>query len=601
MFKQMRFFKYFVSEKFPSLKVEILFIYLFTMSYVGFSKAENSKYDLLLAGGGLKTCSSLATKNCTKNVFTNSVKTQALYRLSEKNIAKFLNTLPVSEISHLEKMNIKEVVEHIYSIRKDGVLDKSALRKLFDEAGYLSFYQQLDDPLYYALLDSLEMAQMDENGLRKREVTSLQHNKNNASVSLYQAFVEQAKMRIPDTQSKPRIAVVTASSRDPFEVADFYLSVFEDAGAEVIWLPLDKTYRQAQELGQWMSSPCQKLSLLRARNNSFYRENIYPLRVQKQDDYCQSPDKMLQDIASVQGIFFNGGDQSLTLAALKNSDGSDSEELAFIRAQVGQGKLIVGGTSAGTAVQGGGAFNGRPIPMITNGHSKRAMERGIFASPPPSQRCLKGDVCGQGILTDDLTYRPQGGTGLFELGILDTHFSERDRETRLAMFVHGSGQRFGFGVDEATALLVKNDKQHHRIKLSVLGQGGVFVVDTKTGHLTKRQGLPVDSEHSTELSSISHYLSSGASAIYNVNNDLMTFNLPGEKLTRRQKVEVEEPGNWRVQTALHCGSSNAFGWQQFSNNYRLQPSSVTAFHYDQSLNLCAYSHLPFAIVYTQSE
>ena len=59
----------------------------------------------------------------------------------------------------------------------------------------------------------------------------------------------------------------------------------------------------------------------------------------------------------------------------------------------------------------------------------------------------------------DLTYRAGGGSGLFNIGILDTHFSERDREARLALLTAYTGTRFGFGVDEATALMVNTTEE----------------------------------------------------------------------------------------------------------------------------------------------
>jgi hypothetical protein len=73
-----------------------------------------------------------------------------------------------------------------------------------------------------------------------------------------------------------------------------------------------------------------------------------------------------------------------------------------------------------------------------------------------------------------LTYQPQGGLGLFQFGILDTHFSERGREGRLLALVAQTGAHFGFGVDEATALLVKLE-QASQARFRVAGREGVYV------------------------------------------------------------------------------------------------------------------------------
>lgn len=568
-------------------------------SYANSSEDVQSRYSLLLAGGGLKTCSSMSTKNCSENVFSGEQKSAILYTLNEGNLKKFNKTSAFSALEEAEKMKINKAIQHIYAVSTNEIITRSRLRNLFEATGNLALYQGLADPVYYALLDSLEADQRDTDGHRKREVTALTHNKNTHSVAVYYTFVEQAAMRVDKRKvskstSKPRIAVITASSRDPFEVADFYLSVFADAGAEVVWLPLDKTYRQARELENQGFPGCSQLAALRASNLSFYREDIYPKRVAQQSEYCQQPLKMLAVLDSVQGVFFNGGDQSLTLAALKYSDDTDSEELALIRSKVAAGEMIVGGTSAGTAVQAGGAFNGKPVPMLTNGHSELAMQRGAFATPPPSQRCAESKHCGGGLKADDLTYRAQGGTGLFSIGLMDTHFSERDRETRLAVFTHESGQRLGFGVDEATALLVGQSADSRTVNLEVVGQGGVYIVDTAEGHLkTSAKGR--------ELSGISHYLTHGSKAEFGSNTGLWTFAPAGKRLSKQDKLKPLEQGVWRDATRKLCGSTEILGWQQYGNQYRLKASDATRFFSDETTGHCSYVNLPFVIAYTQTE
>ena len=51
--------------------------------------------------------------------------------------------------------------------------------------------------------------------------------------------------------------------------------------------------------------------------------------------------------------------------------------------------------------------------------------------------------------------------------IVDTHFSERNRDERLKIFVQKSDAKFGLGIDEATALCI------NRSEVFVVGQGKV--------------------------------------------------------------------------------------------------------------------------------
>jgi cyanophycinase len=578
-------------------KIKLTLIFFFipffvynTKAYSSTEKVEHSAFSLFLAGGGLKTCSSMSPKNCAKKSFYNSALEKISYQFSRENLQKLRATEAFITLDEEKRKNIDSVLVHIYSKLPNLVVDRTGLRELFELAGALTLYRELPDDLYYALLDSLEYRQLDPQGNRVKEQVDLLATNNPSSIEIYQEFVKQAAMRMSELQKIPKIAVVTASSRDPFESADFYQSVFTEAGAQVIWLPLDKTYRQAQELSDLGFNGCGQLSQLRSKNHSFYRSHIYPERVAKQQEYCLQPNLMLNDIAKVQGIFFNGGDQSLTLAAVKNSDGTDSRELALIRQRMSSGDLIVGGTSAGTAVQAGGQFSGFPITMISNGHSKNAMKRGAFAAIPPSQRCESNLYCGQSLLADDLTYKGSGGTGLFTLGMLDTHFSERDRETRLATFVAETRQRFGFGVDETTALLSKYDPENRQTQLKVIGRNGVYIVDLAAGKLS-RSNQP---DKST-LSGNSHYLNADSRAVYQHDNGQWDFAVAGQVVKQRIKLSPLNEGEWRDRTRKNCGANKAISWTQFDNEYSLDINKDTQFFHNQGKEHCSYINLPFVI------
>jgi cyanophycinase len=595
--KDLSLFFLILNTKKKRIAVIIVYIYsILSCSYSYSTESKTTHFELMLAGGGLATCSSMATKNCTENHFGPDDKFENLYQFSEKNADKFRNTAVFLALSASQKMQINLVIQHIYAKNPDVIANLQGLREHFAQSGHLSLYQNMDDALYYAFLDSFEYSQTDQKGGRKKERVDLTNNKNQSSLRIYRRFVQQAALRMPEERSVPKIAVITASARDPFEAADFYISVFEQAGAEVIWLPLDGVYQQARQLAVKGELGCAMLDKLRAKNNRFYRDDIYPKRTAKQRQFCDAPELMLQALSEVQGVFFNGGDQSLTLSALRFADGLDSPELTLIKQQVKLGKLIVGGTSAGTAVQSGGVFGQIPIPMITNGDPEFAMSRGAFSMAPPSQRCPVNSDCSPGVLGGDLTYKMDGGTGLFNLGLLDTHFSERDRETRLALFTAVTNQRFGFGVDEATALFVGYSRDRKEAVLEIMGQHGVFIVDrtsSRYSRATQNEKLTV------EITSLSHYLTDGSVAHLNLDNMNWRFMAKGQTLNSLKPGFALGRGHWRDQVRAYCGSKEPIIWQQFGNEYFLQPTDNTVFSYNDEADHCSYSHLPFTIIYRQ--
>jgi cyanophycinase len=66
------------------------------------------------------------------------------------------------------------------------------------------------------------------------------------------------------------------------------------------------------------------------------------------------------------------------------------------------------------------------------------------------------------------------GLGFFRAGIVDPHFSgQRGRLGRLARALIEEHVRFGFGIDENTAMLVSHDG-----RIEVVGTGNLTIVDT---------------------------------------------------------------------------------------------------------------------------
>lgn len=149
---------------------------------------------------------------------------------------------------------------------------------------------------------------------------------------------------------------------------------------------------------------------------------------------------VLRQLDSMTAFFFGGGDQSKLVSCFLNADHTDTPALALIRSRFEKGALVAG-TSAGAVIQSAG-------PMVTGG-----------------------------VGADDVTWEARGGIGFFPFGLLDSHFSERDRLERMLHIGAATGWNRVFGLDEGTALVVAGDRAF------VLGENRVVVAefDTNSG------------------------------------------------------------------------------------------------------------------------
>lgn len=162
------------------------------------------------------------------------------------------------------------------------------------------------------------------------------------------------------------------------------------------------------------------------------------------------------------GVWFTGGDQSRTLKALKRPDGTNTPVLDAIYKAYNNGACIAG-TSAGAAIMSN--------PMITGGVSISALKFGI------SDKYIDNEQQDNGPLT------MSEGLGFFTYGIVDQHFDKKNRLGRLivACVLNTKGLKYGFGVDENSALVYYSDSR----KIEAIGEGGVTIIDATNAKFTK--------------------------------------------------------------------------------------------------------------------
>ncbi|WP_213608555.1 cyanophycinase [Pseudoalteromonas sp.] len=423
--------------------------------------AKESEQTLVLVGGALTTCASLSPKNCEKNTQIPG-KIHNVFALSHAKISQIKQQWP-SKNTQAKNKTIKNLAT--MQAKSSPTLSKKELLWLWRDIDSKQL-NSLTDQEYNFVIDMLEVAQLKSDNTRLKEQVNTALNSESAATDILQFISGSLKVK----STNPSILAITASSRDPYESADFYEGLLRFPNVNSQWLALTPALAKAIT-----TNKCDDLNTLRHSEMGLYqREHIYPDRTQAEYLLCKSgTDALVQLIKNSTGVMFNGGDQSLTRKVL-----FDENNQPYPWTKALQSRPVVVGTSAGTAVQSGGQAHGGNVFMITNGTSLSALKEGAQAIDAPSERSN----------SDSLTYNRFGGLGTFTYGVLDTHFSERNRTLRLATLLdtldaNQAQPAFGFGVDETTALVVIKSEAGNL--MTVIGKNGVVMVKSAGQTQTK--------------------------------------------------------------------------------------------------------------------
>ncbi|THC46710.1 cyanophycinase [Massilia sp. Mn16-1_5] len=141
-------------------------------------------------------------------------------------------------------------------------------------------------------------------------------------------------------------------------------------------------------------------------------------------------------VAEADGIFMTGGDQKRLLAIIGGT-ALDAEMHTALKVR----GACIGGTSAGASAMSG--------HMLAQGKTDLLPEKGAVSLG--------------------------AGLGFLHRVVIDQHFSERHRLSRLLSVVAQNPYLQGIGIDEDTALVVERGRG-----IEVLGEGSVTIVDGRT-------------------------------------------------------------------------------------------------------------------------
>jgi cyanophycinase len=147
-------------------------------------------------------------------------------------------------------------------------------------------------------------------------------------------------------------------------------------------------------------------------------------------------ERHIRDILDADGIFMTGGDQKRLLAIIGGT-ALDAEMHAALKLR----GACIGGTSAGASAMSG--------HMLAQGRAELHPEKGSVSLG--------------------------AGLGFLHRVVIDQHFSERQRLSRLLSIVAQNPYLQGIGIDEDTALVVERGAG-----IEVVGQGAVTIVDGRT-------------------------------------------------------------------------------------------------------------------------
>lgn len=506
------------------------------------------------------------------------------YRIDASNLEK-IRALPEQLMAKQIKDKVIAKLSQIRETKPEAVLSGMSWKALLDLMGSqdispaIQLKKELPTLAQSALRHSLVAPLEAATQQRLLQARSVKFLSDRSSASIYQNFLAATQRKADQKQagSKPKIGIVTASAENPFNDRDIFYYAFKSLGADVVWLPIEGGLRQAidQQLCEFAPIFYADYANRGSLRDYSHMDLLYPDLAAQQIAFCKNNASALnQELIKLDGIFFAGGNQTRHLESFitkqsANSLQSSSEQLRLLQKQYAAGHLVVAGSSAGDAVQSGGQWRGRAVPMIGGGDSVRVLRHGYrqIDGPEPEEPSAKG------------SFAKNGGLGFFRFGVLDSHFSQRAREARLVRLVADSGIDYGFGVDENTALVVHAsaaDGSHH---MRVVGAGGVFIVDARQAKLQSEKLAAFKIENI-----MIHYLNQGDSLTMTHAGDLQV-QLASDSKKSSQPVmnkaitaeRVQDSGSMRfvklIQKMGEEGADKAIGFTGLEQNQKASDTS----------------------------
>jgi cyanophycinase len=252
------------------------------------------------------------------------------------------------------------------------------------------------------------------------------------------------------------------------DVEEFYKAIHEATGEERPRIAILNSSRDSVDIAYdhfHLDDP-PYLSLFDQFTDFGFEPVYIPLAIDTYEDVADDP-YFSALIKSSHAVMLQGGDQAKHARSLVQDDGSDTELLKAIR-EVYQKGGVIAGTSAGAHVMS--------HPMFAAGTSHTSLvinhTEAKNITDVPLTGFLNPTIAGNNF--------SMPGIGLLDGILTDTHFDERGRFGRLLVGIRDTGASLGLGLDEGTALAIKDNVG------TVVGLNGVFLVDASLAEFNEK-------------------------------------------------------------------------------------------------------------------
>jgi len=437
--------------------------------------SSEKPFNLMMTGSELQFCRSAVLSQCSPESVTLFSKETArksnFYKLSMTQIEDAMSAHRWHSSSQVIRYEIdifitefaKKLGNELMSYQQltDRWKSFTATHRAKQYSGH-TLLLRLNKKEHDMVFDFLEVPQLNSFGQALQEQVNFLDNKYPSSLALAKVIV--AKSALINGNSKPNVLLVTAGHRNTFVDIDAYIAYFNHLGATAQWLPIDQALNTLHVDGV----DCSNLDSYREKFlNSYYRKAIYSDKARMQQEHCRSPSKISALINSADGIIFIGDSPKLLTDSLIIHGGIVSEPLKLIKKRVNNKKLFVTALGAVSRAMVGTQPN---QPVIVSGSSHNALLVGTSKLGPNDFECHSAFDCQR-----KETLYTQGGIGLFDFAIIDTHFSREGRFARLANVAMATASRFSIGIDHDTAILVNSTAE--QLVLKVTGLSGVTLIE----------------------------------------------------------------------------------------------------------------------------
>lgn len=218
--------------------------------------------------------------------------------------------------------------------------------------------------------------------------------------------------------------IIAGGGELPASIIDSFIELAGGSQAQLVIIPTasvraDDEHASQQILEQWKKYPHASVTLLHTR-----------------DRETADSEDFVQPLLKASGVWIGGGSQSRIAEAYLGT--RVEKELVRLLER----GAVIGGSSAGAAIQS--------RVMIASGKTEAVVKKGFDLLPG---------------------------------SVIDQHFSQHDRLARLLGVVDDQPDRFGVGIDEKTALLVRGRE------VRVLGEGTVTLCLGKTAYREAEQSV----------------------------------------------------------------------------------------------------------------